>query len=52
VRIDYDPLPANSDYLVVGPFNHGWHTYDATLATGAFRLLHSYGSYDIYERVR
>jgi hypothetical protein len=52
VRIDYDPLPANPDYLVVGPFNHGWHTYDATLATGAFRLLHSYGSYDIYERVR
>jgi hypothetical protein len=52
VPIDYDPLPANPDYLVVGPFNRGWRTYDTILATGAFRLLHSYGSYDIYERVR
>lgn len=52
VTIDYDPLAADPDYLVVGPFNRGWKLYDPVLETGAFRLLHTYGSYDLYERVR
>ena len=52
VSIDYDPLAADPDYLVVGPHSKLWHLYDSVLATGAFRLLHAYSRYDVYERVR
>jgi len=48
--IDYNPLAANPDYLVVG--NHGrmWRLYEPVIETGAFRLLQTYGHYEIYER--
>src|SRR5439155_8601536 len=36
VPIDYDPLAANPDYLVVGPFSRMWGIYDAVLERGAF----------------
>lgn len=52
VPINYDPLAANPDYLVVGPYSKGWQLYDPVLATGAFRLLRAYSRYDVYERVR
>ncbi len=52
VPIDYDPLAADPDYLVVGHWPREWRLYDPVLATGAFRLLRQYGEYDIYERVR
>ena len=52
VPIDYDPLAADPDYLVIGPANRGWHLYDPVLATGAFRLLRGYSLYGVYERVR
>ncbi|NOZ06781.1 MAG: hypothetical protein GXP41_10625, partial [Chloroflexi bacterium] len=52
VPIDYDPLAADPDYLVVGPFSRGWHLYDPVLEAGAFRLIRNYGRYKIYERVR
>jgi hypothetical protein len=52
VPINYDPLTADPDYLVVGPQSKQWQLYDPVLATGAFRLLHSYSRYDLYERVR
>lgn len=52
VSIDYDPLAANPDYLVVGPHSKQWHLYDPVLKTGAFRLLRHYRRYDLYERVR
>jgi len=51
-RIDYDPLAANPDYLVVGPHSKQWKLYEPVLASGAFRLLQSYSRYRIYERVR
>lgn len=51
-RIEYDPLAANPDYLVVGPHSKQWKLYEPVLATGAFRLLQSYSRYRIYERVR
>jgi len=50
--IDYDPLAANPDYLIVGPHSKQWQLYDPVLRTGAFRLLQSYKRYQIYERVR
>lgn len=50
--VDYDPLAANPDYLVVGPHSKQWRLYDRILSTGAFRLIRSYTRYQIYERVR
>lgn len=52
VKIDYDPLAANPDYLVVGAQSKFWHFYDPYLESGAFRLLRTYSRYEIFERVR
>jgi hypothetical protein len=52
VPINYDPLAADPDYLVVGPFSRMWRLYEPILETGAFRLLQTYGRYEVYERVR
>ena len=52
VLIDYDPLAANPDYIVVGPFSALWRLYDPTLSGTAFRWLKTIGRYAIYQRVR
>jgi hypothetical protein len=52
VKIDYDPLAANPDYLVVGRQNRFWDFYNAYLENDSFRLRESYGRYEIFERVR
>jgi len=52
VSIDYDPLAANPDYLVVGPQSKVWRLYDPFLGTGEFRLLKTFRRYNVYERVR
>ncbi|GIV96209.1 MAG: glycosyl transferase [Herpetosiphonaceae bacterium] len=52
VPIDYDPLLADPDYLVVGRFAAGNGLYDEVLKTGSFRLIETFGRYQIYERVR
>jgi len=52
VKIDYDPLAADPDYLVVGPQSKFWDFYDPYLKTGEFRLLHDYSRYQIYQRIR
>jgi hypothetical protein len=52
VTLDYDPLAADPDYLVVGPMTRMWHLYDPVLETDAFRLVHTNERYQIYERVR
>ena len=51
-RIDYDPLGANPDYLVVGPHSKQWRLYEDVLKTGAFHFVRSFPRYVIYERVR
>jgi hypothetical protein len=51
-RIDYDPLAADPDYLVVGEFMRGLGLYDPVLRTNAFRLIQSFDDYDIFERAR
>lgn len=51
VPVAYDPLAATPDYLVVGPFMRWWQLYAPVLETGAFRLRHVYGLYEVYERV-
>jgi hypothetical protein len=52
IAIDYDPLAANPDYLVVGDFIKGLRLYDPVIRSNAFRLIQSFNKYDIYERVR
>lgn len=52
VVIDYDPLAADPDFLVVGRFSHANDLYAPVLETNAFRLLFQDGLYDVYERVR
>jgi 4-amino-4-deoxy-L-arabinose transferase-like glycosyltransferase len=52
VILDYDPLSADPDYLVVGPMSRMWHLYDPLLEAGAFRLVHTNARYQVYERVR
>ena len=52
INIDYNPLTADPDYLVVGPHSKQWRLYDDVVKAGAFRLVRSYRRYQIYERVR
>jgi hypothetical protein len=52
ITIDYDPLAANPDYLVVGRFALEDQLYQPVLASGAFREIHAYNGYVLYERVR
>lgn len=60
VPIEYDPLTADPDYLVVCRLSRDtqqggfftWMIYDAVLESGAFRLLQVVGPYEVYERVR
>jgi 4-amino-4-deoxy-L-arabinose transferase-like glycosyltransferase len=51
VSIDYDPLAADPDYLVVGSQSKFWRLYDPFLSTGEFRLLKTFRRYNVYERV-
>jgi hypothetical protein len=50
--IDYDPLGADPDYLIQGPFSKQWHLYDDVLASQAFQLLFEASDYRVYQRVR
>jgi len=52
LTVDYDPLLADPDYLVIGPFGHLWGLYDPVLGQNQFRLLRTFGLYDIYARWR
>ena len=52
LSIDYDPLAADPDYLVVGPYSKLWKLYDRAVQSGSFRLVQPYGRYDVYQRVR
>jgi len=52
VSIEYDPLKANPDFLVVGPHSKQWRLYDRVLKTEAFQLLRTYNRYQLYERLR
>ncbi len=52
IEINYDPIEANPDYLVVGPFSSGWGLYDELLEGDSFRLIATTHSYELYERKR
>jgi len=48
LTINYHPLEANPEYLVVGPYAQTWHLYDDVLAQGVFQLEADVGGYQIY----
>ena len=50
VSIEYDPLQAQPQYLVIGPMAKLWKLYDPAVNTGLFRPLRQFGMYDLYER--
>ncbi len=50
--IEYDPLAANPDYLVIGEFARGNNLYVPVIESGSFRLVQTIGGYDLYVRVR
>jgi hypothetical protein len=52
VPVEYDPMAADPDYLVVGNCGSKWHLYDTVLESGAFRKIEVFPGYQIYERVR
>ncbi len=50
VPIDYDPLMADPDYLVIGPISRMWRLYEDVLRQDHFALLKTIGRYTIYQR--
>jgi hypothetical protein len=50
--VDYNPLQADPDYLVVGAFGGGWKLYDEVISSGDFRLIQAFPRYHIHQRVR
>lgn len=50
--VDYDPLAADPDILVVGTFASGNNLYAPELASGAFSPLMRDGVYTLYARAR
>src|SRR5581483_6157177 len=50
--IDYDPLAADPDYLVVGTWCRYYKCYEPALKAGAFKAVKTFGSYQIFQRVR
>jgi hypothetical protein len=52
IAIPYDPMLANPDYLVVGPFSRMWKLYDSILVQQNFwQLVYELPSYSVYQRV-
>lgn len=51
VPVHYDPLVGKPDVIVVGSFSRMWELYGIVPATPGFRLVRSFGVYDIYERI-
>ena len=49
--LDYDPLQANPDYLLLGGFGKTWRIYNAVLERSAFKLQASFFGYDLYSRI-
>lgn len=50
--INYDPLSADPDYLVVGIWCRYYKCYDSVLNDRIFKLVKVFGPYQIFERVR
>jgi hypothetical protein len=47
-----DPLIADPDYLVLGPYQAGRTIYDPEIVQTSFRLIAEFPGYQVYQRVR
>jgi len=52
LTIDYDPLAADPEYLVIGPASRGWRIYEQVISSPRFICLGQAGNYEVYKRVR
>ncbi len=48
--IDYDPLAAQPDYVIVGPFSRDWRLYASLIDSGTFRRVYANLRYEVYAR--
>ncbi|MFZ6027527.1 MAG: ArnT family glycosyltransferase [Chloroflexota bacterium] len=49
LRIRYDPLVADPDYIIVGRFSRAAKLYQDVVAGDRFRLIYEDGAYEVYE---
>ena len=52
IAINYDPLSADPDYLVVGIWCRYYKCYDSVLNDRVFKLIRVFGPYAIFQRIR
>jgi hypothetical protein len=52
VAVEYEPLAADPDFLVVGPMAKLWQLYARVIDAGEFERIPSCSRYDVYQRVR
>ena len=53
VEIPYDPMQADPDYIVIGPYSNSWSLYNSTvLRQDTWKLIYELPSYKVYEQVR
>ena len=50
--LDYDPLQADPDYLLAGPFSDWVGIYDGAALDAHFEMRAEFGPYRIYQRIR
>jgi hypothetical protein len=50
--INYDPLAADPDYLVIGGWCRYYKCYDNVLNRSNFKLVKAFGPYEVFQRVR
>lgn len=50
--VNYDPLEANPDYVLVGIFGWMWGIYNNVTDPGIYKLQASFNGYQLYSRVR
>lgn len=53
VTITYDPMQADPDYIVIGPFGNVWSLYNTTVSQQeTWKLIYELPTYQVYERIR
>lgn len=51
-KLDYDPLAADPDYIIVGPWGRTWKLYEPVLDSGEFIEVFAAPGYQVFRRNR
>jgi hypothetical protein len=51
IEIDYAPLTADPDYIVIGPLERFWGLYTTVVTTDHFELVYENWEYEIYRQI-